>query len=155
MGPPGLAAPNLLSQPWLRSALAFPVAEGWGDWESRWSEKCRVSSPALNLLSLAPLPSLEKVSQEAGAMAWSRHCVACKTQLSNRAATARREDGRRPAPLTALPLRCRWQRVTGCRPGSSLLDFMPRNTYLLLREGTMGLMGLSGFDVPPGDIGKQ
>lgn len=38
----------------LRSSLAvFPIAEGWGDWESRWSEEHQVSSPTFNLLSLA------------------------------------------------------------------------------------------------------
>lgn len=35
------------------SPAAFPVAEGWGDWESHRSEECQVSSPTLNLLSLA------------------------------------------------------------------------------------------------------
>lgn len=50
------------------SPAAINVAKGWGDWESRRSEECRVSSPALDLLSLASRPSLEKMSQEVGAM---------------------------------------------------------------------------------------
>ncbi|KAJ7414250.1 hypothetical protein WISP_85131 [Willisornis vidua] len=51
------------------SPVAFPIAKGWSDWESHLSEKCQVSSPALNLLSLASCPSLEKMSQEVEAMA--------------------------------------------------------------------------------------
>lgn len=50
------------------SPAAFPVAQGWGDCESRWSEECQVSPPALSLLSLAARPSLEKMSQEVVAM---------------------------------------------------------------------------------------
>lgn len=57
------------------SPAAFPVAEGWGDWESRWSEERQVSSPALNLLSLASCPGLEKMSQEIGHLMQTQHCI--------------------------------------------------------------------------------
>lgn len=141
MGPPGLVAPNLLSQPWLCSAPAFPVAEGWGDWESRRSEECRVSPPALSLLSLASHPSLERMSQGVGAMARCRHgsiaALHAKLSPASRAGTAAWGDtpGSHPAGSTATL--CRWQ---------ELLDSW--TIYLIPRKGTVGQMDLSDFDIP-------
>lgn len=63
----------------------------------------------------------------------------------------RQGDTGLPALLAALLLWCHWQGVAGCRVGRSLLDFISKNIYLLPREGTMGRMDLSGFDMPPGD----
>lgn len=152
-GPPGLVAPNLPSQPWLCSAPAqqlspLPKAGLTGNPDGARSVRFPLPCSTCH-----PGHGKDESRGWGGDLVQTRHCMQNSAHQAHQAGQTQLDGC--PSPRGSTAALVTKARVAGCWVGRSLLDFTSKNIYLLPREGTMRLMDLSGFDVPPGDTRER